>query len=219
MNHQSYPPDVPTPGDRGGSGTPASLVLTTPGAWLRLDLDPRTRSDSLARLVHERLGDDPELVLERRELTAALRSFARGAVQAGATYAAVMLDVIQDTPVQVSLVASYAAVPAGDPGVEPTVRVARSLAGSEPGGVPPEINPVSLRLGEGSRLVTICEAPFGGDVSIPTLVAQYAVLVPETDRVLVLSFSSPNITQSAPMLSLFDAIAQGARWNAPAAAD
>lgn len=215
MNDPFDPPDIPTPGPN-GSGAPASLALTTPGAWLRLDLDPRTRSESLARLVQDRLGDDPDLLVERRELTAALRSFARDATRAGAAYAAVLLDVIRDTPVQVSLVASYASVPGGDPADDPTLRVARSLSESDGAGVPPDIAPVSLRLGEGSRLVTVCEAPFGGDVSIPTLVAQYAVLVPDTDRVLVLSFSSPNINQSASMLSLFDAIAQGARWNAPA---
>lgn len=198
------------PSDDHPTAAPAGLVLTTPGPWLRLDLDPQTRSASLAKLVGERLGDDAALLDERRELTAALRAFARDAVRSGAIYAAVMLDLLDDVPVQASLIASYAATPpATTEGADPLDGLVRALAGDADSA---EVDRIALRLGDGCRLVTMCEAPYGDGTRTPTLVAQYVVSVPGSRQALLLSFSSPNIAHREAMLGLFDAIAQGARW-------
>lgn len=198
-----------SPNDDHPTAAPAGVVLTTPGQWLRLDLDPETRSASLAKLVGERLGDDPSLLDERRELTAALRGFARDAVRSGAIYAAVMLDLMDDVPVQASLIASYASTPRTDEASDPVDGLVRALAG---GADSAEVDRIALRLGDGCRLVTMCEAPYGDGTRTPTLVAQYVVAVPGGRQALLLSFSSPNTAHREAMLGLFDAIAQGARW-------
>ena len=168
------------------------LRLTTVGPWLRLDLDPRTRSAALAQLVSDRLGDDPALVGQRRELTAALRSFARDATRLGAVYAAALLEVVDGHPVQASVIASYALPSEGPLDGDPTE--------------------LQLPLGSVTRLVSGGEASFGGAM-VPTLIAQYVVSVPDGAQTLLLTFSTPNVGNRAAMLDLFDAIAGAARWE------
>jgi hypothetical protein len=184
---------------------PVALRLITPGPWLRLDLDPRTRSGSLARLVGDRLGDpagdDTETALARRELTATLRAFARDAAAGGAVHAAMLLDVVGGIPVTATVTASYATLPAGGSGD----RVAAALD-TDAG----ELERVALRLGPGYRLVAQGTSTVG-----PTLLVQYAVALPGQDVALLLSFGSPQVANADALLRLFDAIAKDARWIFP----
>jgi hypothetical protein len=192
---------------------PVSLRLTTPGSWLHIDLDPRTRSGSLARLVGDRLGDpasdDPERAILRRDLTAMLRGFARDAAAAGAVYAAMLLENVDGAPLQVSLIASYATVPEGG-------SVAAALAA--PAG---SVVQHQLPLGAGIRLVAKTEIPastIGSDdesAGTQALQVQYGVPVPGQASALVLSFSSPQVANDDALLELFDAIAADARWIYP----
>jgi len=183
---------------------PVSLRLITPGPWLRLDLDPRTRSGSLARLVGDRLGDpaadDADTARARRELTATLRAFARDAAAAGAVHAAMLLDVVAGIPVTATVTASYATLPAGSGD-----RVADALDGDAG-----ELAPVALGLGAGYRLVAQGTSAVG-----PALLVQYAVAVPGQDVALLLSFGSPQMANVDALLRLFDAIAKDARWIFP----
>jgi hypothetical protein len=97
---------------------PADFRLLTPGNWYVLDLNPVTRTASIARLVEDRFGatDDPRLVQARRELTALLRGAARDAADAGAVYAALMDALVDNTALSASLVAVIGPAPVDEDG-------------------------------------------------------------------------------------------------------
>jgi hypothetical protein len=205
---------------------PSSLRLTTPGSWLPIDLDPRTRTGSLARLVSDRLGDpagdDAERAAARRELIAALRGFVRDAAETGAVHAAILVEQIAGAPIQLSLMASYAKLPPADEpdGTQPgrpdqgptqsstvdiddpasTGRLATSLADAVG-----ELTDCVLPTGPAVRLVSTPSDP-------EQLLVQYAVAVPGQDTALVLSFGSPQTARREALLGLSEAIARDARW-------
>lgn len=171
---------------------PSGLALTTTGPWVRLDLEPTTRSAALAELVGSRLGDAPETLQQRRLIAASLRAALREITAAGTVYAAVLVETLQDTVVQATFLASY--------------------ADGRPGAIAGPAEEVELPIGPARRTVTTTE-----DDGEQALVVQYAAAVPESAQALLLSFSSPNLDHRDALLRLFDAIARAARWRYPAA--
>lgn len=196
------------------AGAAPSILIVTPAAWNRLDLDPRTRAASLAALVTGRLGDGADMLAGRRELVAALRGFARDAAASGAIYAAIMLAAIDGVAVQASLVASVADIATAQP--DPVALTAMLAAGCERTD-DHESSTLTAPVGECARLVTVVSTPIDSDLAIPALVAQYAVPIPLTTRAVVFSFSTPNVEVRASMLRLFDRIVGAARWTGAAA--
>jgi hypothetical protein len=189
------------------------FTLTVPATWYALDLDARTRTDSIARLVEERLGPTPtpELRQLRRELTATLRQYARQAANNGAAYAALMYQVVDGIPLSASLLIAYTAAPrdpAGQPARTPA-DLGAALAPApppDPGAAPGGASPTEIRTlaGPAARLAT---EPDG------TLHVQYALPVPESDLALTMTFATPNLAQAEPLGQLFDAIARTLEWT------
>jgi hypothetical protein len=180
-----------------GEPVPPRFTITVPANWYPLDLDPRTRTDSIARLVESRVGSSREPAVRqlRRELTAMLRQYARQAASHHATYAALMYQVVDGVPLSASLVIACGLAPSGDVGAVladggsyqdfatlagPAVRVARTEL-LDPG-------------------------------AVPTAEVQYAVPVPGSELVLLMTFSTPNVALADPLGELFDAIARTLEW-------
>lgn len=165
------------------------FTVTVPATWFALDLDPRTRTASIARLVEERLGPAPAPQL-RRELTATLRQYARQAAGTGAAYAALMYQVVDGSPLSASLLIAVAAAPGG----------ATPLASALGAASPTELHTLA---GPAARAAT----QLGG-----TLQVQYALAVPGSELAVTMTFATPNLAQAEPLTLLFDAIARTLEW-------
>ncbi|HVQ96386.1 MAG TPA: hypothetical protein VMU51_35535, partial [Mycobacteriales bacterium] len=121
-------------------GAPADFRILTPANWYVLDLNPTTRTASIARLVEQRFGptDDPRLVQARRELTALLRGAARDAADNGAVYAALMDTLVDGAALSASLLAVIGPAPVDEDGnvvTDPAALSATLLAGELAGAV------------------------------------------------------------------------------------
>lgn len=173
-----------------GLMAPPRFTLTVPDTWIPLDLDPRTRTESIGRLVEQRLGGDVPVAV-RRELTASLRQYARQAAASGALYAALMYQEVDGLPLSASLlVALAAAAPDGEGGA------AQALGA---GAVP-----FDTLAGPAVRAYRMDEA--GAQT-------QYALPVPGGgEAVLTLTFATPNLALAQPLGELFDAIARTLDW-------
>lgn len=211
--------------------------VAVPANWYALDLDPRTRTEAIAKVVEQRLGPGtaPEQLQVRRELTGMLRGYARQAASHGAIYAALMDEVLAGTPISASMIVAAGEAPRDDDG-EPILAaedLAAALAASEqdPGFVSADVGDkpapevFEMLAGMGVRLRRTTEAgivtPDGRELA--TAESQYFVAVPDTDKVLVLTFSTPNLGVREALEELFDAIARTLDWvydgPAPAAAE
>jgi hypothetical protein len=243
---------------------PADFRVLTPGNWYVLDLNPATRTASIARLVEERFGraDDPRLVQARRELTALLRGAARDAADSGAVYAAMMDALVGDTALSASLVAVIGPAPLDDDGnavTDPAALSATLLAGElasavgaalgdpTPTGTPGSADTlptVDLTVAVSAEppvpngtaapapdrdTTEIVELPAGpavrlrrrtdsglagtGGETAQAAETQYFVPVPATDRMLVLTFATPNLGFRSEFEELFDRMAETLQWQ------
>jgi hypothetical protein len=240
-------------------GAPADFRILTPANWYVLDLNPTTRTASIARLVEQRFGptDEPRLVQARRELTALLRGAARDAADNGAVYAALMDALVDGAALSASLLAVIGPAPVDEDGnvvTDPAALSATLLAGELAGAVEAAIagdgpdGPVAVDLTPDPPLIPdrsqpeeatepavtagateIVELPAGPAVRLrrrtdselagttgETAVAaetQYFVPIPATDRMLVLTFATPNVGFHAEFEELFDRMAETLQWQ------
>lgn len=219
---------VPPAADSGG---PVDFRLLTPANWYVLDLNPATRSGSLARLVESRFGatDDPRLVQARRELTAVLRGAAREAEESGAVYAALMDTMISDVALSASVLAVVGPAPTDDDGnvvTDPRALSATLLAAEltsivdSATGTPPEAGDdsaeiVELPAGPAVRLRRATDTGLAGSTGETAKAAetQYFLPVPRSDQLLVLTFATPNVDFRTDFDELFDRIAETVEWQ------
>lgn len=229
--------------DAGGSADPVGplpeFTVTVPANWYQLDLDPRTRTETIAQLVEDRLGADRTDVLRqiRRELTRMLRQYARQAASHGAIYAALMDQVVEGLSLSASLLIAVGEAPrdAADRPVLDPAELGRILAGqTEDSGADdrsaddrgadgterPAADLVEIRAGTAARLRRTTNSGFAGSDGSTVLTAetQYFVPVPGTDKVLAMTFSTPNLSVRPALEELFDAIARTLDWVWPAEA-
>jgi hypothetical protein len=193
-------------------GAVGSIRLRTPAAWVDLDLDPVTRSGSIARVVEERGGADPEA------LTAMLEAAAGDAARQGGVFASLFSDAIGGKAVSASLVVSVAdADPDIDSETDPAraggirVAIAEDLA-AEFGGNGADAQVRSLEAGPAARVR--CRLPVeevGRTTEVDSL--QYFVPFPNADRLAVLTFSTPNLGLADAFAEVFDAIAATLQWQ------
>ncbi|MBI1758636.1 MAG: hypothetical protein HYR62_05355 [Actinobacteria bacterium] len=197
------------------------FTITVPKNWYALDLDPRTRTSTIARLVEDRIGtdDSPQLRQLRRDLTGMLRSYARQAASHGAIYAALMDQVVQGIALSASLVIAVGDAPRGDDG-EPILDAAllgrAMVTEDDPAetGEPPEPGAIDTLAGRAARVRRTTNSGFTGTdgTSVATAESQYFVPVPGTDKVLAMTFSTPNLSVRPALDELFDAIARSLEW-------
>jgi len=187
--------------------------LAVPANWLTVDLDARTSRRSIARLVEERAGSHPETAESRRQLTQMLQTAAEDAIEQGAVYAAILSTVIAERPVSASLICTVTTSP------EPVEvdQVASELRRPHTSpSVPLEVEVVDLPVGRAvrtrGRRIGEMPAPVLRRVEVESL--QYFVPVPGAKRLLLLSFSTPNLPIADALVELFDAIAATLRWEA-----
>src|SRR5258707_15773536 len=87
---------------------PRDLRLATPANWFDIDLNPSTSAESIARLVEERAGREPDQAENRRQLVRMMRKATADAREQDAIFASVLSDVIEGRPVAASVIVSLA---------------------------------------------------------------------------------------------------------------
>jgi hypothetical protein len=88
------------------SGDAVGFSLTIPDSWFELDVRPSSRDARISLLVESRVRDQPELWDHRTELVRTLRRLARDAWDAGATYCACFVMVLEESVIPGSITVS-----------------------------------------------------------------------------------------------------------------
>lgn len=202
------------------------FALTVPSSWFELDLAPATRDRSLSALVEQRVRDVPQLREHRSAISRLVRRQAREAWDSGARLCACMVDVSDDGPITASITASVVAGPLGiRPGGQ--AQLDALLA--------PLVPKVAADEDDTWREVRALDVPDSGpaarawgveDVDLPQDAGWVRVVsmvqlapVPGTDRVVVLSCSSPVLALSDALIDLFHAVCDTLRVVRPLAPD
>lgn len=171
---------------------PDGFTLVLPDDWVTLDLDPDTRDATQGRLIDALVREDPSVAEYRDDVAAVLSAAAAGAAEDSALLCALRFDVGPDRGVTQATV--LVAVRAVEGSSEPTVLVADIHAA----GFDAEV--VDLAAGPAVRLVDRTEEgmlTFGALVPVPGV----------EGRLVIVSLSSPSLTEEAQLSKFFDALA------------
>ncbi len=198
--------------ENGTRGRPKDFRVATPNNWFSLNLDPRSMQRSITRLVEARVAPGPEFEGARRELTEVLRNVAADAAEQGAVHAFMLSDVIAGRPVSASLTCTLTTT-AEEPDLEDVSRQLRHAAKGRLRGA--EVTVIDLPAGSAvrsrERRIDDVPEPIARRVEVESL--QYFVRVPDTNALLLLSFSTPNLPIADALVELFDAIAGSLEWE------
>jgi hypothetical protein len=195
---------------------PTGFRIPTPGNWFDLDLDPRTRNQSIADLVDSRIATTPEIAERRQELVRLLRRVAREAAEGGAIFASMVSEIVTGTGMSASVLVVVRAVTADGPAEAPLTDPA-SLAGAVAAGREtgdgardqPDVGVVELGCGRAVRVAGRREHELPGtSQSLLTWEVQYFIPVPSTELIMVVTFSTPALSFAEPFTGLFDTMAE-----------
>jgi hypothetical protein len=190
---------------------PVGFRLPTPGNWFDLDLDPRTRDESIASLVDAHVAQSPAAVHNREGLRRLLRRTAREAAQGGMIFASLMSEVAEGVPVSASATVTLrSAVSLGGAPISNSGDIAGHLRGQARAGWRGiEVRVAEIPTGSVVRLQGLQEGDVGGlATGVVTLVVQYFVPVPGTPSLAVLTFTTPTLALAEPFTALFDTMAE-----------
>lgn len=197
-----------------GSEQVAQLSVVTPGTWITLDLDPATRTGSIARAVEQHTGSGPSEEPRRAELKAALERVAADAQGQGGVYAALLSDVIEGRPVAASLIVSLrtgssASAPAGlTRGL-----IAEGLRRVLDGHGTTEVRELPVGPAVRVRKRVRADVPMAEGLAAEVETVQWFVPLPDGQHLVLLSFSTPTVGLAEPFGELFDAIAATLSWT------
>ena len=85
---------------------PVGFGIATPGDWFDLDLNPATRSLSIASLVDERIAGTPDIASRRQDMLRILRRSVRDAAERGVAFASMMVEAADGHAITASLLGS-----------------------------------------------------------------------------------------------------------------
>jgi hypothetical protein len=197
------------------SAAPDGFTITVPDSWFELDLLPATRDANINSLVYEQVRGPDELVAVRPQIVSLLRDFAEYAWESGATYCACFVTPTTEGPITGSVTVSVIDAPAGASDAPPIDRALTHL----------QQVPVPRTAGT-SRCVTTATIEGLGlvartygieDVTLPngsvvtSVTMQTFVPLPPSNRLLLVSASSPVLWLEEELLELFDAVANTVR--------
>jgi hypothetical protein len=196
--------------------TAKRLAMVTPGDWIVLPLDPKTRDKRIAHLVEREVGKEDRVAWLRRQTTVELRKVADQARQRGAFFAAISSQIAGDRPMAASVLALM--MSASDEREAELLHDPEAMAlvldAEEPGAETLERSTVDLRIGRAVRL----RRRVGTGITdqegreAPAENVQFFVPLPEVDRLLALVFSTPILPLADAYAELFDAMAASASW-------
>lgn len=195
------------------------MDLVLPGTWWSIDLiDEDASRRSVRALVHTVLGRDDRLARQRAELRASTDALATKAREGGASDLYIAHELVPGLSVPISLTVFWPQQPVlgskpSDPrSVIDLVRVGLS---AQPG-ADAYSDEVVEDLGQTStwRRCTLVANEADGDVpAFGTLIVEYWVAVPGTQRVVLLTFSTGFLQARDKMLEMFRAMVALIAWR------
>jgi len=187
-------------------------AVSVPDSWYEIDVHPATRDNSIRVLVEERVRGNDDLWRERRSIISFLRRQASNAWDAGATYCAAFATPTADGPVTGSVVISLVRAPAGSSGEDDLAGHLASLYTPVPKGTHEydpwtSVGTVDLPgIGSCARSWGVQDVEVDGRGYIRNVFMQTAVAVPGSNKVFLISASSPVVPLAEPLLDVFDAV-------------
>ena len=176
--------------------------LALPMTWFDVDVDPRTRRESISGLISERApGVDHAGGAGR--LAAVIEGAAAEAQRRGAVLAALFADVVDGRPVSASLVASVVRGRRGNESVDVIAGLVAELDGDV----------VELPAGRAVRCRPRQRADAGDGPSLEVEIVDFYVPVPGEADVVLLSFSTPNLDAGDAFAALFESLASSLRFG------
>lgn len=186
--------------------------LRVPPNWFELDVHPATREASIRELVRERIAQVPELQERRTEITKLLRDQAAAAWDAGAVYCAGMAEPVLDGVLPATVTVFLLPGPLGARSDEPD-RIAALLPMLTPK-EPKDEEDTWTRVrvfeleGCGQAVRTHGIEDLEPEPGKPLRVVQMQTFIPipDVNRVLLVSCSSPATAIAEGLFDLFDAL-------------
>lgn len=186
--------------------------LRIPPNWFELDVHPATRDDSARALARERAADVPELRARRGEITKLLREQAASAWDAGAVYCAAMVEPVADGVLPASVTVFLLPGPLGAASDEPD-RLAALLPALTPKDAAGEddtwtrVQTLNLEgCGQAARSYGVKDVEPEPGRKLRVAQMQTFIPIPNVNRVLLVSCSSPAYAVAEGLFDLFDAL-------------
>ncbi|MFF4898280.1 hypothetical protein [Streptomyces sp. NPDC001068] len=196
-------PDLVADGPRdGGTLPPSDYGLLVPDGWFRIPLEPGSWKSPIRALADRVFDGQDDAVLLKREFAKAVGARAEEGYENGGVELYISTASIGPVPLSCSLLVTVA--PAGE-----DLRLeARGRLQEITDVVLPFAGPATTRR---TRKVPDAEDPTGN--RLPVTVVDYAVRVPNTGAVLLLTFSTSLDMFADAMTDLFDAVAKSLHWK------
>jgi hypothetical protein len=205
-------PGTPGPGDE----APERIFMMTPPDWVHLDLsgDPLANARRMVDRIAE--GGPPDKAKLKLRIAAALQGAVRDAVNQGAVMASVWWQVFENKSVGASAMVAVRPMMRDALNRDGTIditRAVRTVSGAvNAGDQILEAEELALPAGPAYRVRKVQEAGVL-DKRHETAVIQYFVPVPNTLKLLLITFSTPSLELIDSFVALFDAMAHSLRWR------
>jgi hypothetical protein len=187
---------------RGGSGPPSGFWIAVPEGWISLDVDPDTSAESARKLAEAAVAGEPSIRDQEGTIAQLLTQLTRNAAESGVRFCACWFQVFEEQlPVQASLTVAFHTL---DSSNDPTT-MQEDLRGEGR-----RIEMVDLEAGTAVRRSGRRREPMpGSEEPVEFLSCQYYIKVPATtDRIALLTFTSPTVVLEDELLNLFEATAR-----------
>ena len=187
-----------------------SVELLLPATWNRLDLDPETRTASIARLADRTMKPGTAFADARARMRAEFEKAAEIGAASGAVLAFVHWSAPEGKLASASLfVALVDAIdPPDDLGAPEPAALAEALAARYGGEVR------ELPAGPGARVRRRSRVPAAGGAGPEAEIVTWYVPHESGRRLAILTFSTPNVDLAEEFGEVFDALADTLRWTA-----
>jgi hypothetical protein len=195
------------------------MDLVLPGSWWTVDLaDPAADERSIHRMAERLLGTHDRLARQRAQLRASMASLVGKAREGGATDLYVALEMSPGVGLPLSLTVFWppeivlGSVPSTPSTVIELVRASLGSLDSAPSYEDGRVE--DLGATSTLRRWRIVTSPADGDMpELGMLLVDYWIAVPGTQRVVLLTFSTPLVDEREALLEMFRIMVALIRWT------
>ncbi|MFD8815680.1 hypothetical protein ACFV23_30385 [Streptomyces sp. NPDC059627] len=181
---------------------PADYGLVVPDGWFRIPLEPDGWKGPIRALTERVFDGRDDAVLLKREFSKALLARAEEGYENGGVELYISTTSIGPVPLSSSLLVTVVP-PEQDFRLDARGR-SQQIATVEL----PFVGPATMR-----RTRTVPDADDSSGDQLPVTVVDYAVGVPGTEAVLLLTFSTPLDMFADAMVDLFEAVTKSLHWK------
>ncbi|MFL6078195.1 MAG: hypothetical protein ACJ73S_32940 [Mycobacteriales bacterium] len=192
-----------------------------PDSWFALDPSPKRSQREIQRVLDARIRRFPELDPHRKTLARLLRAQVNEAVKQDVRRIAMLSEPVDGRLVSASLLVQYAkGIPTQEDGVYDNdveslaAFFAVNIPPDQDAGAPRDVGIVALPQQDVLRVqATTIAVDDRTGAEARGIGVQYFAPAPGADDVLILTFNTPNVDMSEPLVLLFDMIAQTFHWT------